>query len=86
VIPAASYVIWEFNGFATIQLRTYEAERDRAGLLQARIGDAGLRLTRVLIQLARSSPLLYNDGHTVVMKLPSATSFRDAYAATVPTR
>lgn len=85
-IPPARYVLWELDGFATIQLRGYEKERDRPGLLQARIGDAGLRLTRVLIALARSSQVIYSDGRALVMKLPTETTLGDAYRATRPTR
>lgn len=85
-VPVGSYVIWELNGFATIQPHVYAKERDRPGLLQARIGDAGLRLTAVMIRLARTARVLYADGRTLVLKLDSPTRLRDAYAATSPTR
>jgi len=79
-------VLWEHRGFATIQRRGYERTRDRPGLLQARIGDAGLRLTGVLIEQARSHTVLYNDGNTMVLELPAAATLREAYRATRPTR
>jgi len=85
-IPEAEYILWELNGFATIQLIGYQLERDRPGLLQARIGDAGLRLTHVLIQQARSGTVLYNDGNTMVLRLPKPSTLGEAYRATTPTR
>jgi hypothetical protein len=85
-IPRASYVLWELNGFATVQLHAYEKERERAGLLQARIGDAGLRITQALIELARSSRVLYSDGTTMLLELPEPSTLADAYRATPPTR
>ncbi|HTU58068.1 MAG TPA: hypothetical protein VMF89_06535 [Polyangiales bacterium] len=85
-IPHAKYILWELSGFATIQLRGYERERDRAGLLQARIGDAGIRLTHVSIEQARSQTVLYNDGNTMVLELPTATTLSEAYRTTRLTR
>ena len=85
-VPHARHILWELNGFATVQLQAYEKERDRSGLLQARIGDAGLRLTRVLIDLARRSRVLYRDGSTVLLELPEPSTLASAYQATRPTR
>lgn len=85
-IPRAQYVLWELNGFATIQPIGYEKERDRPGLLQARIGDAGLRLTHVLIEHARAGSPLFDDGTTMVLKLPTPETLAEAFRATAPTR
>jgi hypothetical protein len=85
-IPHAQYVLWEYNGFATVQSGVYELERDRPSLLQARIGDAGLRLTRVLVELARGAKVLHDDGRILVLELPGPSTLANAYAATAPTR
>jgi hypothetical protein len=80
-IPDASYVIWDFGSAATPQLPGLEFERKASGLLQARIADDGLRLTRALLSLNERSRVIFNDGALLVMRLPSPSALRDAYEA-----
>jgi hypothetical protein len=80
-IPDASYVIWDFGSVATPQLPGLEFERKASGLLQARIADDGLRLTRALLSLNERSRVIFNDGALLVMRLPSPSALRDAYEA-----
>jgi hypothetical protein len=80
-IPDARYVIWDFGSAATPQLPGLEFERKASGLLQARIADDGLRLTRALLSLQARSRPIWNDGALLVMRLPSPSALRDAYQA-----
>lgn len=80
-IPDARYVIWDFGSAATPQLPGLDFERKASGLLQARIADDGLRLTRALLSLNERSQVIWNDGALLVMRLPSPSALREAYEA-----
>jgi hypothetical protein len=80
-IPSASYVIWELNGFATTQPVGYRNERNQPALLQARIGEAGLRLTYAMIELARNSQVVRSDGQFMVLRLATRDALRQRYWA-----
>jgi hypothetical protein len=80
-IPSASYVIWELNGFATTQPNGYRRERNEPALLQARIGEAGLRLTFAMIELVRNSQVVRGDGQFMVLRLPTPNALRQRYWA-----
>jgi hypothetical protein len=78
-VPATAYVMWEYNGVATPQMRGYELESQEPGRLQARIGAAGMRMAYAMIDLARHSTIVYDDHQIMVLRLGKASALQERY-------
>jgi hypothetical protein len=78
-VPATAYVIWEYNGVATPQMRGYELESKEPGALQARIAAAGMRMAYAMIDLARHSTIIYDDHQIMVLRLAKTSALQERY-------
>jgi hypothetical protein len=81
-IPDARFVLWEFAGATTGQIRGFEEVRRSSGQMAARIGDAGLRFTHMLLSLEPRPTVRWNDGQFLVFELQDPAQLRERYLTT----
>jgi hypothetical protein len=78
-VPDGRYVIWEFAGTATPQLRDFLYSRGADGVQRGVAATAGMQLTLALIELSQRARPIHDDGTIRVLQLDDPGMLRELY-------
>jgi hypothetical protein len=67
-MPDAHYFIWEYGGWANMELKDYREEMAEGPDIMRRVGAARLNMTEKLDAMIRRSQKLYDDGSIAVFR------------------